>query len=107
MAERSAIPGALWEFVDLLDWVQKVVAVRIQSFMDSKYEEYRSTAVVDEGAKESLVRLKWCRVSYYVLLRDFKESHHGGESVWDAASCLLEADVCSFSDYDTVKDAYS
>ena len=54
-------------FDDLLQWIRKMFQVRIQSFMDAQYEEHH----------------------YDHCLQEFQKMHHGGDTIWDAVSCLF------------------
>ena len=58
----------LSDFDDLLQWVQKIIAVRIQSFMDAQYANCHQHATLDEGTTETMYRAKWSRMNYYPLL---------------------------------------
>ena len=74
---------------DLLTWVQKDDAVKIQSYIDQKYKEHREVAFVDEDTCESVFRAKWSRLTYYPLLREWRDQVAQKSGLADAFCVLL------------------
>ena len=54
-------------FDDLVQWIHKIFQVRIQSFIEAEYAGHH----------------------YDHWLQEFQKIHHGGDSIWDAVSCLF------------------
>ena len=55
----------------VIDMVRKVEHVRIQSYIDKKYAEYREL-LPEEDASETLVKARWARDTYYFLVKEMK-----------------------------------
>ena len=53
----------------VVDAVMQVQHVRIQSYIDQKYAEYREL-LPDDAASETLVKARWARDTYYVLVKE-------------------------------------
>ena len=54
-------------FDDLVQWIHKIFQVRIQSFIEAEYAGHHCDH----------------------CLQEFQKIHHGGDSIWDAVSCLF------------------
>ena len=52
-----------------IDLVRKTEHVRIQSYIDTKYAEFREL-LPDEDASEPLVKARWARDTYYYLVKE-------------------------------------
>jgi hypothetical protein len=66
---------------EILTWVQKEDAVRVQSYLAECYSAYRSAAINVVESEESLFRAQWARDHYYVHLREFVASQSQRHSV--------------------------
>jgi len=66
----SEVDAALREqAVIALTWVKKDESVRIQSFMDAKYQSYRQSLPASDERPEPIIRAEWSRLYYYCHLR--------------------------------------
>lgn len=54
----------------------QVEHVRIQSYMDERYREFRQGVLVFEGS-EAEIRARWARGHYYTHLQAFRAGHFG------------------------------
>ena len=75
-----------------LTWVQKVDAVRIQSYVDEQWKLFRQDNPSDEDKPEPVRRAEWCRDCYYVHLREFVQHMEPTRSVYDAVLVLVGAE---------------
>ena len=55
----------------IIDMVRKVEHVRIQSYIDKKYAEYREL-LPEEDSSETLVKARWARDTYYFHVKEMK-----------------------------------
>ena len=62
-------------FDDLVQWIHKIFRVRILSFIDAEYAGHH----------------------YDHCLQEFQKIHHGGDSIWDAVSCLFPRNLYNVS----------
>jgi hypothetical protein len=74
---------------EILTWVQKEDAVRVQSYLAECYSAYRSAAINVVESEESLFRAQWARDHYYVHLREFVASQSQRHSVLEALKVAL------------------
>ena len=58
---------------DVWIWLQKVDAVKVQSYCDSAYSNFRSTMSCDSIRSESVRRSECMRDNYYTWMRHYKE----------------------------------
>ena len=88
----------------LLQHVQKTQYVQIQSYIDERYQDFRSTAVVDDKPEE-VVRAEWARDSYYTHLAAFQASQGIPTSaIPDSFSAIVPLHKLSKEDSQRVED---
>ena len=57
---------------DALSWCKKDEAVRIQSFIDARYQEYRQSLPSSITKSEAVIHAEWARLFYYHHLQSWK-----------------------------------
>ena len=71
VCEQQSISGS--DASEILAWAQKEEAVKLQSYINEKWKEFRTGA---EGVKglnkpESVFRAQWARDNYYTCMKQF------------------------------------
>ena len=69
---------------DILAWIQKEDYVKLQSFIDQKWHEYRTNAQKDPSTPEAVLRARWSRLTYYVHLQEFDGRRRRAHAAMDA-----------------------
>ena len=80
--QQTAVP--LSEAQDLLAWVQKVDAVKIQSFMNARYQVFRASLPAAVEKPEGVIHAEWARDSFYVHLKEYAHEAMNIEIVCEA-----------------------
>ena len=89
----------------MLTFVQKTETVKIQSFIEEEYKQYRSSAIVASDSNEAQIRAQWSREHYYVCLRQYDEQNVSQNTTFfDSLLPLLHEEATSENKLQEIKE---
>ena len=78
--------------IHILTYVQKVDAVKVQSYMTQQYQKFRESATnaLDPEDSEQVVHARWARDFYYLHLKAYDAEARPDSVLYDAVASFLD-----------------